>query len=153
MKVEFSDTFAEQVGAPDMESFEEKYLGKPGTYRRYKNDRELLYGHIKDTFVTFLFYPLRWLPWGHIMETWWYYFFTESSVHGALDGMSFCYIGDAYVVTLKEAVAGKKHKWPVAFDAGTKKPYMRPMKFPLWLFTRIVWPQFKAVHQQYKENR
>jgi len=147
MKIVFSEEFAKQVGASSMESLEELYLGKPGTYRRYKNDRDILKDAVKDTFITFLFYPLRFLPWGHIMETWWYYFFTERT-YSALDGMAFGYIGDAYVVGLRDAIHGKRHKWPVKFDAEVKHPYARPMRFPMWLLTRLVWPQFKAIYKQ-----
>lgn len=151
MKVEFSPKFAEQVGATSFENLQNKYMGVPGTYRRYKNDRIMLKDHIKETFFDLLFWPLRLLPWGHIAEAWWFFLCTEG-FYSALDGMAFRYIGDAYVVSLRDALNGKRHTWPVKFDDHTFKPYSLPLRYPLWLITRLVWPLFIQLYRQHREE-
>jgi hypothetical protein len=148
MKIELSETFKEQIGADSIEEWEDRLFGKPGTYKRYVNDREQLKAHIKEIFITFLVFPLRFLPWGHIMATWWGFILTER-FYSALDGMAFAYIGDAYVVGLRDALHGKKHTWSVEFDPEVKKPYTRyTLRYPLWLLTRLVWPQFMVIYKQ-----
>jgi hypothetical protein len=150
MKLKFSDTFAEQVGADSLDEFSDRIFGKVGTRQRYLADREMLKLHIRDTFVTYLFYPLRWLPWGHIAETWWFYFFTER-FYSALDGMAFMYVNDCYVIGLRDALDGQHHNYPVKFSPELRKPFWKPMKFPVWLLTNLVWPQFYNVWAQRRE--
>lgn len=163
MRVVASPEFAEQVGfdsegrdAIPFEEIEDRWFGKPGTYRRYVHDRVMLKGHVKDAFVTFLVYPLRLLPWGHIAESFWYRVLTESKPTGLMDGLAWDFFDDAIVLGIRDALNGKRHKYPHHwFEETTQerfKPYRRPLKPPFWLITRIVIPQFVTIFKQHREN-
>jgi hypothetical protein len=156
MKVEFAPTFQEQVGASTLEAFENKYLGVKGTRKRYLNDRMMVKDSIKDAFMSFLLFPLRFLPYGHVAESFWYALARESSLYGVMDAMSFAYLDDAYVVGIRPALAGERHKWHRGrFADNQYGPYIENWSYkpPYWLITRIVWPHFKEIYTLYTENK
>lgn len=154
MKIVVSQEFAEQMGVETDKAFtpwhelEDKWFGDPGTPKRRKHDREMVKLLIKETFVTFLLYPLRFFPWGHVAERFWFYYLTSGSFYNALDGLSFCYFGDKYVVGLRDAIYGKRHNYHKYMTVpDTKGPYdLSSLKrYPIWLLTRLIWPQFKEI--------
>lgn len=141
------------VGHTPWSEIETKIWGAKGTYRRYKNDRRHLKDLIKDTALDFILYPLRFLPWGHVAERFWYEIIDTHSFYSTVDALSFCYYGDKYVVPLRDALAGKRHNWHEYMTVpSTKGPYIKERgfyRFPLWLLTKLVWPRFKEIHEMY----
>lgn len=155
------ESFGFEIG-DDVESFtpwsdlEDQLFGKKGTYRRYRADRDQVKGHIKETFVDFLVWPLRFLPWGHVSEQFWSGILQEG-IHGCMDRLSFVYFGDKFVVGLRAALRGERHNWHKYVTVPTTKgPYVKSKHFyhyPLWLITKLVWPRFREVRQTYLENK
>lgn len=131
------------MGTRPWSEIENELVGYPGTRRRYFSDRAVLKIHIRDMFLDVLFYPLRFLPWGHVATVFWPALFKEFNVKGVLDSLSFVYLGD--VMFWGKAIAVQE----------TMGPYIKNRhfyKFPYWYLTRLIWPQFKKIRSQYYGN-
>ena len=134
------------------EEFQDRMAGKKGTYKRWKNDREVLKLHIKDAFASHLTYPLILIPFGHMAQNFWSGLIVEGW-YGTMDRMAFVYYNDAYVMPLRDGLKGKKHNYHKFWKKGTHHVdnYMRPyiskysLKYPSWMITKIIIPQFRKV--------